>query len=385
MNNEELKQLLNKYMDETCTPEEKLMLDVWLHQEASSAGQIIDEQELKRIGERIGENVKKRIHTKIVSPIRPINWYKYAAAAVILIIFSVSLFSILNRSNHPKQLALLKKHQDIAPGGNKAILTLSNGKKVVLDETANGQIADEEGVVVKKLADGRIIYVEDGQISNNATEPVYNTVATPRAGQYRVDLPDGTRVWLNSESSLKYPTVFTAATREVELIGEGYFEVHKDRSKPFIVKSNELSIKVLGTHFNISSYKSDQVSMVSLLEGAVDVSLRGNSRILVPGQQAYHQKNSSNLFVRPVNTASVASWKDGMFVFEDESLQQIMNKIARWYDIKLIYESLDPKLTFTGAVPRNSQISAVLKQLEATGNVKFKIDGNQVFISGKLK
>lgn len=380
MNNQEIKDLLERYERGACTAEEQLMLEVWLHQEASNGDWTITEERLTNIG----QDMKHKIHVRIAVPVKRLNWLRFTAAAVLLLTLSAGLYLFLNKTTKLSEISLQDQAADIAPGGNKAVLTLADGKKVVLDEAANGQIADQTGVSIKKTADGQLVYTVEN-LPEVTAKQAYNTIETPGGGQYRVNLPDGTRVWLNAASSLTYPTVFAATIREVKLIGEGYFEVAKDKSRPFIVNSNELAVRVLGTHFNISNYQTDQVSMVSLLEGSVKVALGDKSRILIPGQQACHEKAGEQLTIRPVNIATVASWKDDLFVFEDEPLTQVMNKIARWYNVSLVYESLDPKLSFTGTIPRNSKISVVLKQLEATGNVKFKIIGNQLFISGNLK
>lgn len=379
MSDQEIKDLLERYATGNCTEEEQLSLEIWLHQEASNNDYVIEGAKLAAIG----QDIKLRIQAEIAVPVKRLHWWKFSAAAMFFLVLSVGLLFFMNRTSL-KQLSVKDQTADIQPGGNKAILTLADGKKVVLDEALTGPIADQMGVSVRKTADGELIYtVKD--LPETHLKQVYNTIETPRGGQYQVNLPDGTRVWLNSESSLKYPTIFASANREVELIGEGYFEVAKDKTKPFIVHSNDLAIRVLGTHFNIANYQTDPVSMVSLLEGSVNVASGNQSRLLIPGQQAFREKKAGQLMVRPVNIATVASWKDDLFVFDDEPLPQVMNKIARWYNVSVVYESLDPKLTFSGTIPRNSKISVVLKQLEGTGNVRFKITGNQLLVSGNLK
>ncbi len=262
------------------------------------------------------------------------------------------------------------------PGGDKAILTLANGTTIVLDSAAAGNIAVQGGVNVVK-GGGQLSY----QGTANTSEVLYNTVSTPKGGQYLLSLADGSRVWLNAASSLRFPTAFRGADRLVELTGEGFFEVAHNSQKPFHVQVNDMQVKVLGTQFNINGYADDGNMRTTLIEGSVMVSSEklGRSAVLKPGQQAVLKINALDV-EKDVDTEEVMAWKTGYFIFNDRSVEEIMKQVSRWYDVDVMYESLVEPKYFSGAVKRKGDISDVLKIMEQAG-VKFKQEGRKIIVT----
>ncbi len=270
-------------------------------------------------------------------------------------------------------------HRDVAPGRNGAILTLADGSKLLLDSLGNGTIAVENGTRIR-LEDGRITYGK----GNNASDIRYNTMSTPNGRQFTVVLPDGTKVWLNAASSLRYPTMFTGTERKVEVNGEAYFEVAKNASMPFrAVVNNSTVIEVLGTAFNISSYSDDKEIKATLVEGAVRVitdnnaESRINSVVLKPGQQAKitaaENSRGALTVMNNVDIGKVIAWKNGLFNFNGVKLEDAMQQLARWYDIQIIYEKNIPDIQFFGEVSRDVSLAGLLKGLEGAG-VNFRIE-----------
>lgn len=258
----------------------------------------------------------------------------------------------------------------IVPGGNKAILTLSNGQQVVLDSLQNGSITHQGGVRIIKLASGRLAY-QGGE----GSEPVYNTITTPKGGQYQVVLPDGSRVWLNAGSSLRFPTAFGGKDRSVDMTGEAYFEIAPDRARPFTVKAPGHDIAVLGTQFDVNAYTDEDAFKTTLLEGSVRV---GNN-VLQPGEQVVAGVDGAIQVRKGVETDEVVAWKNGRFLFDNADIPTIMRQIARWYDVQIRYEGRVPQGHFTGMVPRSSSLDKVLK-IFALSQIHFRIEGKQIIV-----
>ena len=297
------------------------------------------------------------------------------AAAVIFIIAGAGLF-FYNRMEPGLQNA---KANDIAPGGNKATLILASGKRVNLTDASNGAVASQAGIKVVKTADGQIIY-EVADINADGSADVFNTIETPLGGQYQVNLSDGTKGWLNSGSSLRYPLKFKGNERRVLLVGEGYFEVAHNKQMPFKVVSGKQTVEVLGTHFNIMAYTDEKIIKTSLLQGSVNVSYSGAATQLIPGQQSQLVSEKIRV-IDDADMEEVIAWKNGYFKF-NEGLVSIMNKISRWYGVEVIYKTKpDPSLTYSGKISRSRNISAILKIIEFDGDVHFKIDGKRVYVT----
>lgn len=305
--------------------------------------------------------------------------YRYAAAAVILLIASVTIFIMRkdgNSRSNTKQTA-----QVIRPGGNKATLTLSNGKRIVLDEAHNGQIAQQSNVNITKTANNQIVYAATSNGSEQAAYTLQNTISTPNGGQYQLVLPDGTKAILNAATSLTYPAEFHGSERLVQLNGEAYFEVAKNKKMPFRVKAGNQTVEVLGTHFNVNAYTDEAFVKTTLLEGSVKVSSGENSTLIVPGEQAITNDGQGGAIVkRIVDVDKETAWKNGLFSFEDEDLKSIMRQVARWYDVKVVYAGNLPDEKFIGEISRASNLSDVFKILELN-HVHFDVQGKTVTVS----
>jgi len=322
------------------------------------------------------------IQTKIQGQTKKSNYRPWmAAAAILLMMLAAGL--IFFKSEHLQVIKtnIAYKKQDILPGGNKAILTLPSGERVELTDSTINQLANQAGGSIIKAANGILVYKANSLVGNSETgEAIFNTISTPRGGQYQVILPDGTHVWLNAASSLKFPAAFKGKKRLVGLSGEAYFEVAKNKEMPFIVHTESQEVEVLGTHFNINSYADEASTKTTLLEGSVKVTAQGNQKVLTPGDQAQISKNIKAIKVVPVSLEEAVAWKNGYFVFNDEKLESIMHRVSRWYDVDYEFEGKQGNLSFLGVIERTKNISSLLKVLESTGNVHFKIEGRKIIV-----
>lgn len=313
-------------------------------------------------------------------------WLAAGSAAAILVIGLLTFYWMNSTTSGPNspQSAYLN---DIAPGGNKATLTLASGEEISLSDARNGQIKRLPGLDIIKTAEGTVVY----NVADNSTKQVkaeYNTIKTPTGGKYTINLPDGSTVTLNAASSLKFPSSFAGLSegedRIVELNGEGYFQVSKNPRHPFVVKTASQQVRVLGTHFNINAYEDEAAVKTTLLEGRVlirSLSKSNQEVALKPGQQSTLQNHK--LSVQTVNTSLATDWINGDFIFEEEPIPDVMRRIARWYDIDIQYEGQIPLETFTGKISRSNNISQLLAAMELTRAVHFKIEGRRVTLMGK--
>ncbi|HWK05595.1 MAG TPA: FecR domain-containing protein [Puia sp.] len=322
---------------------------------------------------------------KSVTPVRRIPflstvWFRYAAVILLLAGAGGWLFyhsRVRKEDSTPQELS---KGPDIAPGGNKAILTLSDGSTIVLDSAANGVLSQQGNTKITKSASGQLAYQTAESVKPLAASPdAYNTISTPRGGQYQVQLPDGSKVWLNASSSLHFPTVFRGKSRTVEITGEVYFEIAKDANKPFYVKVNGLSVEVLGTQFNVNAYADEPVIKTTLLEGSVRVSKDNSVAMLMPGQQA-QVVNGQIKVVKDADLEEAMAWKNGLFHLASADVGTIMRQLARWYDVEVDFEGGIPSGHITGEVPRNTSLSKVLKVFETSG-VHFRVEGKKIFVT----
>jgi transmembrane sensor len=297
------------------------------------------------------------------------KWLRYAALIVVLLGVGVYFF-VTNKQDVPENPTIAQlPAADIEPGKQGAILTLVDGTKMQLDSLGNGVVATQNGTKVL-LQNGQLVYKAD-----NSAETIvgYNTMATPKGRQFQLMLPDGSKVWLNAASSIKYPTVFTGNERKVEVTGEAYFEVVKN-SAPFRVKINEeTEIEVLGTHFNVNSYENEESVNTTLLEGSVLVKNNSGKLVLRQGQQARVAGSEKIKLVTDVDVEKVMAWKNGVFNFQDATLEEVMRQLERWYDIEIVYEKNIPKLEFYGKMGKDLSLQTVLRGLEKS-NVHFRIE-----------
>lgn len=311
---------------------------------------------------------------------RSLPWIKYAAAAILIAGLSFSLYIYLFRAGS-KHAFVAKTYHDVNPGSNKAVLTLANGSKIELNDAKSGQLVRQGNTSVVKLANGNVAYLPG---LSSAEVPVNNTMSTPKGGQYRLQLPDGTLVILNAQSSITYPSAFTGLSRNVMITGEAYFEVAKNKKMPFLVSFGDQKVEVLGTHFDIRAYADQAHFQTTLLEGSVRLSSGDKKQMLVPGQQAGYDADAQKFNVKTVDTEDVVAWTSGLFVFDDTELEQVTQELSRWYNVAFIYKGAKPGLHFTGLIKRNITLSRALKQIETTGGVKFTIsDNNNVIIEKK--
>lgn len=319
------------------------------------------------------------------------GWRVYLIAAAVLFV-AIGVTVIFNWNRRSKNIAELpleqRYHNDVSPGGDKAVLELADGSKIVLDNVSNGELAKQGTTKIIKLDNGQLAY-HSGQAG---TDPVsYNTISTPRGGQYQVILPDGSKVWLNALSSLRFPTAFTGNERKVELNGEAYFEVVKNASMPFkvgishdvteVAGHESLEVDVLGTEFDLMTYADEDRQKVTLINGETRVRVGHEQITLQPNQQAYLDKKSFALnFINSVDVGETIAWKNGHFQFQDAYIESIMRQAARWYDVEVRYDG-KVNQQFSGTIPRQVNLSTLLKILEATGWVHFRIDGKKVTVS----
>jgi len=303
---------------------------------------------------------------------------RIAAAAIIACLSTASYFLFFNKP--PQEIAKVTPQlkNDIAPPtGTKTTLTLANGSTIILDSVQNGTLASQGNAKIVKLNNSQLAYSE---LTEKATELVYNTLATAKGGQTMVVLADGTKVWLNALSSLKFPSAFIGEGREVELTGEAYFEVEKNPKMPFHVKVADMKVEVLGTHFNVMAYDDENSIKTTLLEGSVKVSKENESRLIVPGEQATLNKAKGNiLVVKDVDTEEALAWKNGLFEFNRLDVAGIMRQVGRWYDVEVSYEGSPVNRSFSGIVNRNSNLSQVMKILESA-NIHFRIEGKKMIL-----
>ena len=303
------------------------------------------------------------------------RWIPYAAAAVLLF-FLGSL--IINSRTSLVETTTVAADEDVPPGGNFATITLGSGEVITLDQLAEGEILQQDGSKIRKLTNGQVVYEVDNTLA--AGSPIsYNTITTPNGGQYQIVLPDGSKVWLNAASSLKYPVRFSGNERQVELTGEAYFEISADESSPFLVASPTQSVRVTGTHFNINAYPEEQTVQTTLLEGKVTVATGDGKKSvsLKPGQQSTLAAGAFN--VKAVDVEQVTDWKNGDFIFENENIHSIMARVARWYNVEVVYEN-EPNTGFFGQVSRSKNLSEVLQVLELTGAVNFKVEDRTITV-----
>ncbi|WP_349317762.1 FecR family protein [Chitinophaga sp. MM2321] len=313
--------------------------------------------------------VKKRIHL--------LQRYWWAAACIVFII-SGTYYYHLSTSTHLPAIVATPSVMDIAPGGNRAMLTLSDGSRIPLDSAGNGVLAQQGNTRITKLSNGQLAYDELG---GSADKVLYNTMSTPLGGQYKLILPDGTAVWLNAGSSIYYPTAFTGHERMVTITGEAYFEVVKNEKMPFLVKTGNTTIEVLGTHFNINAYQDEATTNTTLMEGAVKIIAQQQQQILKPGQQARVSTTGQSIQVLDhVDLLQVLAWKEGFFYFNDADLPTVMRQLSRWYNVEVKYEGDIPQRIFTGEIGRNLTLSQVLKGLSKT-RIRYRIEnGNRIVI-----
>ncbi len=304
-----------------------------------------------------------------------------AAAAVLLLVIGAYFFNLKNDGNQKVAVEGTKKAipHDALPGGNRAILTLADGQTIILDSARNGTLTQQGNARVTKLNDGQLAYDKEESTTNRPVQ--YNTVTTPRGGQYQLTLADGSQVWLNAASSITFPTSFEGNKREVQITGEAYFEVAHNAAMPFHVSSNNMDVEVLGTHFNVNAYADEDAIKTTLLEGSVKVTKGGESLTITPGEQARILYSTGEMAIKKnVDMEAIVAWKNGLFYFNQSGIRSIMKKISRWYDLDVIINDDVPDKRFSGKIYRNVNVSQIIKILE-TGGIHLNIVGKKILVT----
>jgi transmembrane sensor len=396
--------LAEKWMNGTITPEEEREFAQWYNEDQNK--EIVVPGSFVSGEEEHGQRILQQIHSlkataelavtpePFPAPRRMRVRRQLAAASVLLVLASVAVIWMFyghSPLRRPIAARLTSDSQTIRPLGNRATLTLGNGSVVDLDTVKEGPVIREGKVRIDKQQ-AQLVYKALGAVKGKTSgvvvpgdvsaisEMVYNTLRTPRGSMYSVVLSDGTMVWLNASSSLRYPTTFTGRVREVSLSGEAYFEVAQNPSQPFQVTVNGMEVNVLGTHFNIMAYDDESTIATTLLEGVVKVDCMKKSATLVPGQQSLLMRDGRDMRVRNVDVEEAVAWKNGILQFRSEDIRSVMRKVARWYDVDVRYEG---KISdhFSGAIYRDAEVSGLLRNMELTHTVHFRIEGRTITVS----
>lgn len=406
-------ELIRKYLAGTCNDDEKALVESWHLKELADNTFVPDEEQINKAHQHIQVALDQHIHAARRRTVIRRTMFRVAAAAIVAgFIFTVAYLYYIKVPNN--NMTVQDKLPTILPGRDGAVLTLADGNKIVLDSLGNGQLPAQPGANVL-LNNGQLIYHNN---SSNITTASYNTISTPRARQFKIALPDGSQVWLNAASTLRYPTVFTGSERKVFVTGEAYFEIKKlpltgkAGNMPFKVSIEAASgaalgeVEVLGTHFNINAYDDEEAVRTTLLEGKVRVSKSvplqsgsnqqsameaGRAVVLKPGEQAvlaaansptsrgFTIDHSPLTIHHSPDLEQVVAWKNGVFNFQDATLEQVMRQLARWYDIEVVYEKGIPEIEFEGEMNRQNELTSVLHSLERLG-VHFKIQGRRLTV-----
>lgn len=394
-NQEEIKYLLERYVSGNATEDERQRLFGMLDGDTDTATwellirQIAEQQPpdpdyeaarwepvIAAILRKGGPQINRRM-----GRLRSLVSLPRAAAAIILLGIGAWLAISHGQRPAPAVAAVTNFQNDIPPGGNKAVLTLANGQTVILDNISNDTIAAHGGTKIIKLNNGQLTCSSrEAESSHSGAAIAYYTLRTPRGGQYQIVLPDGSKAWLNAASSIRFPAAFPGSERRVFIKGEVYFEVAKNAAKPFIVSVNDMEVKVLGTHFNVMAYANEPATETTLLEGAVEVIKGTQTARLRPDQQARLDNHGGIRLISNVDASETVAWKEGLFQFTDAGIADIMRQIARWYDVEIVYADGVPAGHITGKIPRNTNLSEVLKMMQLSG-IHFKIEGRKVIVS----
>lgn len=373
--------LLEKYTDGKATAHEAALLDEYYKRlDALSDVQLSEKEEIifrKSILEKIQYEIEPEKQRWELVPKRSYKvWY---AAASVLVFLAAGLYFIRSdKSRSEENKSAVVQKETIFPGSDKALLTLSNGEQIVLTSKSTGVLTTQGTARLIKKTNGELVYSAQDHSPKANNEINFNTITVPRGGQYRVVLSDGSKVLLNAASSLTYPTTFNGKDRSVELKGEGYFEIAKNAAMPFIVKADDVDVRVLGTHFNISAYPDDPNITTTLIEGAVSMHKGRRERLLKPGQQGTAQKNLSSISVQHVDTEQAMGWVNGNFVFKDLNIKEVMKIVSRWYDVDAEYRGNAQFKKFGGITSRYGNITELLDYMKITGGVNYKIEGRKI-------
>ncbi|MFB9864383.1 FecR domain-containing protein [Rufibacter immobilis] len=384
MNKDEFAVLVRKYLAGEADNQEKERLLAYYEALQNTAS---NQEEVAHLSQDM--DTKARLYQKILREIKRqerkkspgrLQWAVAASLLVGILFWGISHYWGSSKIQQGSKAVVA--HAPIQAAGDMATLTLGDGSKIILDEASLGELAQQQGVHITKKADGELIYSIE-ETSARTTGPLaYHTIETPRGGKYQLNLPDGTKVWLNAGTSLRFPAWFAGVERRVELTGEAYFEVAKNKAMPFKVVSGSHTVEVLGTHFNVSAYREEALVKTTLLEGSVRVSVSEQpSTLLHPGQQATIGKAENAFSVLAVDVEDAVAWKNGYFMFKDEGLEGVMRQLGRWYDVEVVYEAKPgDEVKLGGIISRTKSLQETLRVIELSSNVRFKVEGKRVLV-----
>jgi len=381
--------LLQRYLEGDASQDEIILVEQWYQQMAGAGVWNWEEDERQRLETAMERRLLEQINRKppealppaseiVVRGIVPMHrtMRRLAMAAVLLTVVTGTYLLFLKRQ--PLKTASVEERyqNDVRPGRNSALLRLTSGKTILLDDSAPHTIPGQGSVAITNDK-GQLTY---RALAEDPAETFYNTLTTPKGNQYHLVLPDGSNVWLNAASSITYPTVFAGKERQVDISGEAYFEVAKNERQPFVVRQGEITVQVLGTSFNANSYGDAAAGMITLLEGKLRVKKGTAESLLDPGQQAVVGTAAGGISIhRHPDIEAVMAWKNDSFGFHDADIRSVMQEVERWYNVQVVYEATI-KTQFVANISRNVPLSQLLQLLEATGQVHFRIEGKRVIV-----
>lgn len=380
--NRKYEELASKWLDGSITESEKNDFAFWFNEGN-------EDQLVPFTYARSKKEHKARIFAKIYrktglkAPITERRKFKYpllGAASVTLFLGAAMIW--YSHQMTPSKVQSSSLEEAIVPGSNKAVLNLSSGKSILLDDAVLGEITDEEGVSISKTEEGLLVYDFKQTSTAPSTASASNTISTPKGGQYQVLLPDGSKVWLNAASSITFPVQATDKERRVKVNGEAYFEVVQNKEAPFIVEIGFQEIQVLGTSFNVTAYQDESTITTTLIDGSIKVRRQhvDSAFVLKPGEQAKTAADQTTVEIQKlIDTDKAVAWKEGYFYFDENNLPSVLKQLARWYDIKLVGEVDQRDDRFVGKIPRKSELPAVLDVLKSAG-VKLRLDGRELIV-----
>jgi len=390
-----MKDIFCKYLNNQCSPQEVKELLAWFSADDESVLRALitasleemdvedkdEDNKWSPVTDKLFANIKAQIKSEKgkVVPVLKRPWVQIAAA-VLLVVGGFAVFNLIKKTNPNQNVVNIDTpKQDADSGSNKAILTLADGSSIVLETAANGTVTQQGNSKIVKPANGQLAY---NLLNEKTTEVLFNSIATPRGGQYQLIFSDGSKAWLNAASSLRFPVAFIGNERKVELTGEAYFEVAKNASMPFKVEiAGKGEVEVLGTHFNVSAYREEATANTTLLEGSVRVIglATGDSHIINPGEQAQVDSKGQISVNKNADTKQAIAWKNGTFNFSNVDLAVALRQLSRWYDVDIKFEGSVPQRHFTGEIHRDLKLQQVLKLLEEN-NVFCKLEGKMLIV-----